>query len=71
MKFLLSKIYSYETTCMVEADSLEEAKELARDMDWDDDETQLDCERYKVIEDDVDEDEAWEMFGGMDWEDDE
>lgn len=71
MKFLLSKIYSYETTCMVEADSLEEAKELARDMDWDDDETQLDCERYKVIEDDVDEDEAWEMFDGMDWENDE
>ena len=71
MKYLLSKIYSYETSCMVEADSLEEAKELARDMDWDDDETQLDCERYKVIEDDVDEDEAWEMFDGMDWENDE
>lgn len=71
MKYLLSKIYSYETTCMVEADSLEEAKELAQDMDWDDDETQLDCEKYKVIEDDVDEDEAWEMFDGMDWENDE
>ena len=71
MKFLLSKIYSYETTCMVEADSLEEAKELSQDMDWDDDETQLDCERYKVIKDDVDEDEAWEMFDGMDWENDE
>lgn len=71
MKFLLSKIYSYETTCMVEADSLEEAKELAQDMDWDEDETLLDSERYKVIKDDVDEDEAWEIFDGMDWENNE
>ena len=70
MKYLLSKIWSYESTCMVEADSLEEAKKLAADMDWNEDETLLDKERYKVIDADenIDEDEIYDMFDEVDWE---
>lgn len=76
MKYRISKIWSEERQCEVEADSLEEAKRLAEESDewYDADERWLSMERYKTadIPDDLDpendEDEIEDIWSESDWE---
>lgn len=78
-KYLISKIYSSEYQCEVEADSLEEAEKLAEESDewYEADEQWVSMERYKVADiplqqDDEDEDDykdkCNELWDECDWE---
>ena len=77
--YKISKIWSEEYQCEVEADSLEEAQKLAEESDewYEADERWLSMERYKVAdipeqEDDEDEDDyeekCAELWDEYDWE---
>ena len=76
MKYRISKIWSEEYQCEVEANSLEEAKRLAEESDewYEADERWLSMERYKTadIPDDLDpendEDEIEDIWNESDWE---
>ena len=55
MFYLLSKVYTHEQICVIEADSFEEAKEKAkRENSWYDCEECLDYEGYRANEDEED-----------------
>lgn len=76
MKYRISKIWSEECQCEVEANSLEEAKRLAEESDewYDADERWLSMERYKTadipdnLDPENDEDEIEDIWSESEWE---
>jgi len=76
MKYRISKIWSEEYQCEVEADSLEEAKRLAEESDewYEADERWLSMERYKTadipedLDPENDEDEIEDIWSESEWE---
>lgn len=54
MFYMLSKVYSQEQMCIVEADSFEEAKEKAKEEGWVWCDECLDYEGYRMGEDEED-----------------
>ena len=71
-KFQFYKTYEQAYGCIVEADSLEEAKEKAEEEVWYDEdggESMLTLERWRCIEldEELDEDEVFDRLEGEEW----
>ena len=72
-RYIISKVYSYEVTCEVEAENLEEAlRNTEINNEYEEGEHLLELERYKELDSEEyeheDEDGIQELFEEADWQ---